>query len=74
MGSLNRAVGLPPKPHTAGTKLDLGILLWLENHRTTDQIAKSWLLLDRNIVEFDRAIGIDRAKSTPAVMREKPIS
>ena len=69
MASLNKAVGLPPKPHTAAAELDLAILLWLQNHRTPDQIAKSWLLLDRNIVQFDRALGIDMTKSTPAVVR-----
>ena len=69
MASLNKAVGLPPKPHAALAKLDLAILLWLQNHRTPDQIAKSWLLLDRNIVQFDRALGLDMTKSTPAVVR-----
>jgi|UniRef100_UPI004049E874 acid phosphatase (class A) len=69
MASLNKAVGLPPKANTDAAKLDLGILLWLQKHRTPDQIAKSWLLLDRNIVQFDRALGIDMTKSTPAVVR-----
>jgi acid phosphatase (class A) len=69
MESLNKAVGLPPKPHTTAAELDLAILLWLQKHRTPDQIAKSWLLLDRNIVQFDRALGIDMTKSTPAVAR-----
>jgi acid phosphatase (class A) len=69
MAALNKAVGLPPKPHTTAAELDLAILLWLQKHRTPDQIAKSWLLLDRNIVQFDRALGIDMTKSTPAVVR-----
>jgi acid phosphatase (class A) len=69
MGSLNKAVGQPPKPNTTAAELDLGILLWLQKHRTPDQIAKSWLLLDRHIVQFDRALGIDMSKSTPAVVR-----
>lgn len=69
MEALNKAVGLPPKPHTTAAELDLAILLWLQKHRTPDQIAKSWLLLDRNIVQFDRALGIDMTKSTPAVVR-----
>ena len=69
MASLNKAVGLPPKPHTTAAELDLAILLWLQKHRTPDQIAKSWLLLDRNIVQFDRALGIDMTKSTPNVVR-----
>ena len=69
MASLNKAVGLPPKPHSTAAKLDLAILLWLQKHRTADQIAKSWLLLDRNIVQFDRALGIDMTKSTPNVVR-----
>ncbi len=69
MASLNKAVGLPPKPHATAAELDLAILLWLQKHRTPDQIAKSWLLLDRNIVQFDRALGIDMTKSTPAVAR-----
>ena len=69
MASLNKAVGLPPKPHTTAAEVDLAILLWLQNHRTPDQIAKSWLLLDRNIVQFDRALGIDMTKSTPAVVQ-----
>ncbi|MCX5938592.1 MAG: phosphatase PAP2 family protein [Cyanobium sp. LacPavin_0920_WC12_MAG_62_9] len=67
MEALNKAVGLPPKPHTTAAELDLAILLWLQKHRTPDQIAKSWLLLDRNIVQFDRALGIDMTKSTPTV-------
>ena len=69
METLNKAVGLPPKPHTTAAELDLAILLWLQKHRTPDQIAKSWLLLDRNIVQFDRALGIDMTKTTPAVVR-----
>ena len=69
MASLNKAVGLPPKPHSTAAELDLAILLWLQKHRTADQIAKSWLLLDRNIVQFDRALGIDMTKSTPNVVR-----
>ena len=69
MASLNKAVGLPPKPHTTAAELDLAILLWLQKHRTPDQIVKSWLLLDRNIVQFDRALGIDMTKSTPAVVQ-----
>ena len=69
MASLNKAVGLPPKPHTTAAEVDLAILLWLQNHRTPDQIVKSWLLLDRNIVQFDRALGIDMTKSTPAVVQ-----
>ena len=69
MAPLNNAVGLPPKPHTTAAKLDLAILLWLQKHRTPDQIAKSWLLLDRNIVQFDRALGIDMTKSTPVLSR-----
>jgi acid phosphatase (class A) len=69
MAALNKAVGLPPKPQTAAASQDLAILLWLQKHRTPDQIAKSWLLLDRNIVQFDRALGIDMTKSTPAVVR-----
>lgn len=27
----------------------------MQRHRTPDQIVKSWLLLDRNKVQFDRA-------------------
>ena len=69
MGSLNKAVGQPPKPNTTAAELDLGILLWLQKHRTPDQIAKSWLLLDRHIVQFDRALGIDMSKSAPIVVR-----
>jgi acid phosphatase (class A) len=69
MGPLYKAVGQPPKPQTAAADQDLAILLWLQKHRTPDQIAKSWLLLDRNIVQFDRALGIDMTKSTPAVVR-----
>jgi len=69
MGSLNKAVGQPPKPQSTAAEVDLAILLWLQKHRTPDQIAKSWLLLDRNIVQFDRALGIDMTKSTPAVVK-----
>ena len=69
MAALSKTVGLPPKPHTTAAELDLAILLWLQKHRTPDQIAKSWLLLDRNIVQFDRALGIDMTKSTQALVR-----
>jgi acid phosphatase (class A) len=69
MASLNKAVGQPPKPQSTAAEVDLAILLWLQKHRTPDQIAKSWLLLDRNIVQFDRALGIDMTKSTPAVVK-----
>ena len=60
---------LDPGAASGGLQLEMAILLWLQNHRTPDQIAKSWLLLDRNIVQFDRALGIDMTKSTPAVVR-----
>jgi acid phosphatase (class A) len=69
MASLNKAVGQPPKPQTVAADQDLAILLWLQKHRTPDQVAKSWLLLDRNIVQFDRALGIDMTKSTPALVK-----
>lgn len=67
--ALKAATGLPPKPHSLAADNDLAILLWLQAHRTPDQIAKSWLLLDRNVVQFDRALGIDMTRSTPTLVR-----
>ena len=69
LAALQTATGLPPKPHSLAAENDLAILLWLQRHRTPDQIAKSWLLLDRNVVQFDRALGIDMTRSTPTLVR-----
>jgi len=69
LSALKAATGLPPNPHSPAAENDLAILLWLQRHRTPDQIAKSWLLLDRNVVQFDRALGIDMTRSTPTLVR-----
>lgn len=70
LAALQAATGVPPSPHSPAAETDLAILLWLQRHRTPDQIAKSWLLLDRNVVQFDRALGVDMARSTPTLVRE----
>lgn len=64
---LSRVVGLPPAPESAAAREDLAILLWLQNARTPEMEANAWLLLERNLGSFSRALGVDMAKSTPHI-------
>jgi acid phosphatase (class A) len=61
--------GRPPEQGQAKAVSDLGILLWLQGHRSPQLIANSWLLLDRNLSNFDLAVGVDMAKTTPELLR-----
>ena len=61
--------GRPPDQGQAKAVSDLGILLWLQSHRSPQMIANSWLLLDRNLSNFDLAVGVDMAKTTPELLR-----
>ena len=47
----------------------MAILEWLQRHRSPQLIANSWLLLDRNLTNFDLALGVDMAKITPQLLR-----
>lgn len=64
---LNRVVGLPPAAGSATAKEDLAILLWLQGARTPEMEANAWLLLERNLGSFSRALGVDMAKTTPQI-------
>jgi acid phosphatase (class A) len=64
---LSRVVGLPPAPESAAAREDLAILLWLQSARTPEMEASAWLLLERNLGSFSRALGVDMAKSTPQI-------
>jgi acid phosphatase (class A) len=64
---LSRVVGLPPAPGSAVAKEDLVILLWLQGARTPEMAANTWLLLERNLGTFSRALGVDVVKTTPQI-------
>jgi acid phosphatase (class A) len=64
---LSRVVGLPPAPGSAAAREDLAILLWLQGARTPEMEANAWLLLERNLGSFSRALGVDMDKSTPHI-------
>jgi len=64
---LSRVVGLPPAPGSAVAREDLAILLWLQGARTPEMAANTWLLLERNLGTFSRALGVDVAKTTPQI-------
>jgi acid phosphatase (class A) len=64
---LSRVVGLPPAPGSATASEDLAILLWLQGARTPEMEANAWLLLERNMGSFSRALGVDMAKTTPQI-------
>ena len=65
--SLIQVVGLPPPPGSAAAREDLAILLWLQDARTPEMEANAWLLLERNLGSFSRALGVDMDKSTPTI-------
>jgi len=64
---LSRVVGLPPAPGSAVAREDLAILLWLQGARTPEMAANTWLLLERNLGTFSRALGVDVVKTTPEI-------
>jgi len=64
---LSRVVGLPPAPGSAVAREDLAILLWLQGARTPEMAANTWLLLERNLGTFSRALGVDVVKTTPQI-------
>lgn len=63
------AAGRPPSSGSVAAAEELAVLRWLQRFRTPEQIADSWLLLDRNTNLFSRALGVDMAKSTPVLNR-----
>ena len=67
--SLRATTGQPPQPGEAKAAADVAILEWLQRHRSPQLIANSWLLLDRNLTNFDLALGVDMAKITPQLLR-----
>jgi acid phosphatase (class A) len=67
--TLLATTGRPPEMGQAKAVSDLSILLWLQSHRSPQLIANSWLLLDRNLSNFDLAVGVDMAKTTPELLR-----
>ncbi len=64
---LARVVGVPPSAGSVEAAEDLAILLWLQQARTPEMVSNSWLLLDRSLVRFSRALGIDLSRSAPLI-------
>lgn len=64
---LRDALGQPPAPGSEAASNDVAILLWLQNFRTPEMEANTWLFLDRNPVLFSRALGVDMVKQTPLI-------
>ena len=64
---LSRVVGLPPASSSPAAQEDLAILLWLQGARTPEMEANAWLLLERNLGSFSRALGVDVVKTTPQI-------
>lgn len=69
LAPLAAVVGPPPAPGSATERDDLAVLRWLQQYRTPEMAANAWMLLERNPVLFSRALGLDMAKSTPAISR-----
>ena len=67
LAPLSRVVGLPPASGSAAAREDLAILLWLQGARTPEMEANAWLLLERNLGSFSRALGVDVVKTTPQI-------
>ncbi len=66
---LDRVAGRPPLAGSSAERDDLAVLRWLQRYRTPEQVADAWLLLDRNLALFSRALGLDLAKSAPGLLR-----
>lgn len=62
---LIQSTGVPPRPGSPEASNDRAILLWLQNARTPEMEANSWLTLERDPIFFSRALGIDMVKLTP---------
>jgi len=65
--ALRDVVGQPPTPGSELASNDLAILLWLQNSRTPEMASNTWLFLERNPMEFSRALGIDMLKQAPLI-------
>ncbi|MEB3170110.1 MAG: phosphatase PAP2 family protein [Synechococcaceae cyanobacterium] len=62
---LIRITGAPPRPGSQEASSDRAILLWLQQARTPEMEANSWLTLERDPIFFSRALGLDMVKLTP---------
>jgi len=67
--ALLAATGQPPQSSDPQASSDRAILQWLQEHRSPQLIANSWLMLDRTLSNFDLALGVDMTKSTPQLLR-----
>jgi acid phosphatase (class A) len=65
--ALRQAMGPPPAAGSEAASNDLAILLWLQNARTPEMEANTWLTLDRNPMLFSRAVGVDLQQATPTL-------
>jgi len=65
---LERVTGQPPAPGSSVVRDDLAVLRWLQQNRTPELVADAWLLLDRNLALFSRALGVDLSKTAPATL------
>jgi acid phosphatase (class A) len=66
---LRRVTGSPPAPGSPQASEDLAILLWLQRYRTPEMVAATWLLIDRDLSGFSRAVGSDLSSDSPTLLQ-----
>lgn len=64
---LLQVTGRPPQPGSVEAATDRAILFWLQDSRTPEMEANSWLTLERDPIFFSRALGLDMVKLTPSL-------
>lgn len=67
--ALKQATGAPPAPNSAKDQDDYVIVLWLQAHRSAEQIANSWQVLSRELLSFDSALGTSLTESSPVLSK-----
>jgi acid phosphatase (class A) len=66
---LQRLIGAPPRPGSLAEQEDLAVLRWLQRTRSPQQVAASWILLDREISLFNISLGTDLPRSAPLLVK-----
>ena len=66
---LQRLIGAPPRPGSLAEQEDLAVLRWLQQTRSPQQVASSWILLDRDISLFNISLGVDLPRSAPLLVK-----
>ena len=67
--ALKQATGAPPAPNSPKDHDDYVIVLWLQAHRSAEQIANSWQVLSRELLSFDSALGTSLTESSPILSK-----